>query len=175
MVYEKVCGHLRRCLSFAQWCTSAFPDTSIRLCQFHVIQALTRWQCEQGYSQSAPSGISLDLKYKIAYAFRHMQRCRDIKSWPGYRDRFLAEAKQYVMDEPEAEFEAQTKAQTEAQTEVQTETKPETKTSRPSNRRRARGPPVEDAAELSRAAKERRWEFIEAYFRKNWFVDDWIR
>ncbi|RPD63945.1 hypothetical protein L227DRAFT_496300 [Lentinus tigrinus ALCF2SS1-6] len=67
---------------------AVFPSAYIRLCQFHIIQALTRLDCDNG-DRGAPMRISLDIKYQIVYHFRTMQRCRTWKEWPEARNVFL--------------------------------------------------------------------------------------
>ncbi|KAJ6497245.1 hypothetical protein DFH09DRAFT_945637 [Mycena vulgaris] len=56
-------------------------DVYIRLCQFHVIQAILRWDSDHGL-QGIGFSLSDDLKFGICELFRSLQRCRTWETWP---------------------------------------------------------------------------------------------
>ncbi|KAJ7645288.1 hypothetical protein B0H17DRAFT_840513, partial [Mycena rosella] len=57
-----------------------FGRVYIRLCQFHVIQAILRWDWEIG-KRGLGFPLSLDIKFEILYHFRELQRCRSLDNW----------------------------------------------------------------------------------------------
>ncbi|KAJ7243227.1 hypothetical protein C8J57DRAFT_1525687 [Mycena rebaudengoi] len=67
-----------------------FPGIIIRICQFHVMQAILRWDRDN----SAPgtrhprSALSLARKHQLLYAVHEVQRCRAAEQWPHYLVRF---------------------------------------------------------------------------------------
>ncbi|KAJ6503095.1 hypothetical protein DFH09DRAFT_942314, partial [Mycena vulgaris] len=52
----------------------------IRLCQFHVIQAILRWERDQDASGARPK-LTRKAKSKLLYAVRELQRCRSAEDW----------------------------------------------------------------------------------------------
>ncbi|THU83024.1 hypothetical protein K435DRAFT_690313, partial [Dendrothele bispora CBS 962.96] len=57
-----------------------WPKMTICLCQFHVIQAILRWQTDSGTSEVKPK-LSRPAKYLILWAFRQLQRARNEEAW----------------------------------------------------------------------------------------------
>ncbi|KAJ7128853.1 hypothetical protein C8R46DRAFT_1331939 [Mycena filopes] len=79
------CTHLSPLTSF-----TVFPGIIVRICQFHVMQAILRWERDHG-----PGGnhlprpaLSLVRKHQLLFAVRELQRCRLIDRWPAYTARF---------------------------------------------------------------------------------------
>ncbi|KAJ6520719.1 hypothetical protein DFH09DRAFT_1426916 [Mycena vulgaris] len=80
-------------------------DVYIRLCQFHVIQAILRWDSDHGL-QGIGFSLSDDLKFGICELFRSLQRCRTWETWPEAKHIFylglnvlLADAEENDTDE----------------------------------------------------------------------------
>ena len=71
------------------------PDTIVRICQFHVIQAIWVWDTDSG-ERGANIYISAALKYEILIYFRILQRCRSMDEWPATRDKFYAEVRKAI-------------------------------------------------------------------------------
>ncbi|KAK0520880.1 hypothetical protein OC842_006964, partial [Tilletia horrida] len=66
-----------------------WPTVQIRLCQFHAIQAICRWDTDKTKrSDTANPNVSRVEKILISAAFREAQRCRDPNTWPNFRDDF---------------------------------------------------------------------------------------
>ncbi|KZP15732.1 hypothetical protein FIBSPDRAFT_958571 [Athelia psychrophila] len=57
-----------------------FPGIPIRICQFHVVQAILRWEKDEPSGQGRPK-LSLVQKHHLLYAVRDLQRCRDSHDW----------------------------------------------------------------------------------------------
>ncbi|KAF9472489.1 hypothetical protein BDN70DRAFT_770254, partial [Pholiota conissans] len=70
---------------------NVFPTSLIRLCQFHVMQAILRWDKEVGNSfepQVRPR-LSLERKHLLLRAVRHLQRCRFEDKWDKAAEEFV--------------------------------------------------------------------------------------
>ncbi|KAF7334731.1 hypothetical protein MSAN_02371400 [Mycena sanguinolenta] len=67
-----------------------FPGVPIRICQFHVMQAILRWERDGGPPGEQQARPSLDLrrKHQLLWAVREIQRCRDPDQWQEYLDQF---------------------------------------------------------------------------------------
>ncbi|KAJ7078643.1 hypothetical protein C8R44DRAFT_754809 [Mycena epipterygia] len=69
-----------------------FPGLLIRICQFHVIQAIFRWDRDNGdrmEPQQRPS-LSVARRHLLIHAVREIQRCRNPARWNEYVNRFRA-------------------------------------------------------------------------------------
>lgn len=64
------------------------PHVPIRLCQFHVIQALIRWQTQTGKRIEAPQ-LPASTTMDIIVAFTRLQRCSDEDEWPEMEKTFF--------------------------------------------------------------------------------------
>jgi len=67
---------------------SVWPDMAVRLCQFHVIQAILRFSTDSSGDADRPPSISRKERKKILAAFRLLQRCRDPTKWEQSVQRF---------------------------------------------------------------------------------------
>jgi hypothetical protein len=62
-------------------------DINIRLCQFHIIQALIRWgkskakKAKKGGKAHPHHGLNEDALQDLLALFRQAQRCRDSRTW----------------------------------------------------------------------------------------------
>ncbi|KAJ7020797.1 hypothetical protein C8F04DRAFT_1316589 [Mycena alexandri] len=67
-----------------------FPGIIIRICQFHVMQAILRWERDNAVVGEAQARPTLDLrrKHQLLWAVREIQRCRQPEQWQQYLDQF---------------------------------------------------------------------------------------
>ncbi|THU99231.1 hypothetical protein K435DRAFT_795118 [Dendrothele bispora CBS 962.96] len=75
---------------------SVWPNMIIRLCQFHVIQAILRWQTENGAPEPGWPRLKRTAKYLLLWSFRRLQRARDEKSWENELQIFIERLKHIV-------------------------------------------------------------------------------
>ncbi|KAF8210510.1 hypothetical protein K438DRAFT_1904002 [Mycena galopus ATCC 62051] len=75
---------------FSSQVSPVFPGVAIRICQFHVMQAILRWERDSGTPGEQQSRPALDLrrKHQLLWAVREIQRCRDPAQWQTYLDQF---------------------------------------------------------------------------------------
>ncbi|KAI0705560.1 hypothetical protein C8Q76DRAFT_819788 [Earliella scabrosa] len=73
-----------------------YPGRRVRLCQFHVVQAITRFDCDNG-DRGAPMRIGVEIKAKIIYHFRILQRCRNELDWEASLHTFLSQVERAIM------------------------------------------------------------------------------
>ncbi|KZV90368.1 hypothetical protein EXIGLDRAFT_837845 [Exidia glandulosa HHB12029] len=73
---------------------AVWPDAVIRLCQFHVIQAILRWHtdAEGNLDDLNPKRprLTYDQKRQVLDAFRSLQRCRSVSQWSAYVKTFTS-------------------------------------------------------------------------------------
>ncbi|EJD36355.1 hypothetical protein AURDEDRAFT_174552 [Auricularia subglabra TFB-10046 SS5] len=71
-----------------------WPDAIIRICQFHVIQAILRWHTDSGGNLEEGDNrrprLSHHEKRQMLVAFRSLQRCRSADAWDQATQLFLA-------------------------------------------------------------------------------------
>ncbi|THU78330.1 hypothetical protein K435DRAFT_610768, partial [Dendrothele bispora CBS 962.96] len=72
---------------------SVWPNMVIRLCQFHVIQAILWWQTENGAPEPGRRHLKHTAKYLLLWSFRRLQRARDKKSWENELQIFIEHLK----------------------------------------------------------------------------------
>ncbi|KAF8582894.1 hypothetical protein K439DRAFT_1617928 [Ramaria rubella] len=75
-----------------------FPDAYIRLCQFHVVQAILHWDTDDGTAVKKPR-LPFYIKDKLIVLFCVLQRCRTMDEWPATKSRFLEDACGVVMSQ----------------------------------------------------------------------------
>ncbi len=68
----------------------------IRLCQFHVVQAITRLERDSG-DRGSPMRLGLELKAEIIYHFRRLQRCRTYEAWPETEKTFFRNVQRAII------------------------------------------------------------------------------
>ncbi|KAE8244526.1 hypothetical protein A4X13_0g6526 [Tilletia indica] len=82
-----------KCLAELSAIQEVWPKVRVRLCQFHALQAICRWQTDSGLSgarEKTMPAIPKVEKLLICKAFREAQRCRTADEWPEYQKRFEA-------------------------------------------------------------------------------------
>ncbi|KIJ43097.1 hypothetical protein M422DRAFT_253594 [Sphaerobolus stellatus SS14] len=121
------------------------PTAIIIICQFHIIQAILRWQGDSGRLPDAPR-VPISFKIKLFKAFRRLQRCRSRGEWPKFQEIFFQQLQ--VLCHEESEEGGNT-------AEVIT-----------GKRRHWQGFTAKDRRKLS--------EFLNQYFTTNWFDDFWL-
>ena len=147
-----------------------FPGAVVRLCQFHVVQAILRWDCDDG-GVTKPPRISSEVKYDILRSFRVMQRCRTWEDWPGAMSQFLQDTHTVIFSQGDiapAEEPGFDSYGSSLEDEVMEGDILHQASQAPKNNRRRRG-------YRSNNEMTSQWEFIEHYFRSNWFTEQWIR
>jgi hypothetical protein len=103
MQSDKACSNLSWYILLLTSRASVWPNVPIRLCQFHVIQAIIRWDRDvyinaDSREYSNPR-LSTSLKRRVLWAFRELQRCRQEEDWEVYRQTFEARLKRYLENE----------------------------------------------------------------------------
>ncbi|CAD7060451.1 unnamed protein product [Tilletia caries] len=80
-----------KCLAELNAIKEVWPEVQVRICQFHAIQAVCRWQTDSGISgaraKKIPAINKID-KLVICSAFREAQRCRTAEEWPEHQKKF---------------------------------------------------------------------------------------
>ncbi len=74
----------------------AYPLALIRLCQFHVVQAITRLERDSG-DRGSPMRLGVELKAEIIYHFRRLQRCRTMEDWPETEKAFFRNVQRAIV------------------------------------------------------------------------------
>ncbi|KAJ6488269.1 hypothetical protein C8R47DRAFT_1216070 [Mycena vitilis] len=67
-----------------------FPRVIVRICQFHVMQAILRWERDgsaPGEQQARPT-LDIRRKHQLLWAVRAVQRCRDPAQWQAHINQF---------------------------------------------------------------------------------------
>ncbi|KAE8221223.1 hypothetical protein CF326_g8600 [Tilletia indica] len=77
-----------------------WPDAQVRVCQFHIMQAICRWDTETKSGTYKPPAIARTLKPAICTAFREAQRCRRTSEWPTALKEFEERIKKILCKEP---------------------------------------------------------------------------
>ena len=145
-----------------------FPDSYVRLCQFHVVQAILRWDRSDGSTAKGPK-ISTHIKYKLLILFRRLQRCRSWTEWPAAKAVFLHHACELIHSQRETESSDEEKALTSGdEGAAAIESDGEQAQKQGMKMHRIRG------AHISRDSVEIQWQFVEMYFCESWFTDEWI-
>jgi hypothetical protein len=70
-----------KCRAEANALAEALPNVPIRLCQFHIVQAIIRWTADSGESASSAAArpaVTRQVQYHIVDAFRTLQRTRTL-------------------------------------------------------------------------------------------------
>ncbi|THU89074.1 hypothetical protein K435DRAFT_915517, partial [Dendrothele bispora CBS 962.96] len=75
-----------------------WPQMHIRLCQFHVVQAILRWETDQGLTQPGRPKLDRTAKYLLLWAFRQLQRAHDRESWDQELGVFLTRMEHIIQD-----------------------------------------------------------------------------
>ncbi|KAJ7812162.1 hypothetical protein B0H14DRAFT_3753431 [Mycena olivaceomarginata] len=141
-------------------------DVYIRLCQFHVIQAILNWHKDKENDHGIGFTLSHELKFEICVLFRTLQRCHTWDAWPNAKSTFYEGLELLLSDvaEPDSDDDsADSDTVHSAQTQAQTENKPRTKK-----------PPPQPRTKHAKQTGLTCYETVRAYFEKNWFVHRWI-
>jgi len=73
-----------KCRAAMNALSQKFPGIPIRICQFHVMQAILRWDRDEGNINQPKPTLNLQRKHMLLYAVRELQRCRTEARWPMY-------------------------------------------------------------------------------------------
>ncbi|KAJ7474222.1 hypothetical protein FB451DRAFT_1558412 [Mycena latifolia] len=168
-------------------------DVYIRLCQFHVIQAILRWDSEKGL-QGIGFSLSDDLKFEICELFRVLQRCRTWEAWPETKQIFydglnalLTDAEEDdAHDDMDSNSDADHEKPASSDADDAKDKKPapssdttsgadaaDAKQNKPASRRKKRTVPTAKTKK-AKASGLTCLQAVTAYFDENWFIDRWI-
>ncbi|KAF8584271.1 hypothetical protein K439DRAFT_1616877 [Ramaria rubella] len=153
-----------------------FPDAYMRLCQFHVVQAILRWDTDNGTAVKKPR-LPFYIKYKLIVLFRVLQRCRTMDDWPATKARFLQDACGVVMSQRSSEADSDSgKSGGEGDEEFDEHGNPgvisgsnehQGKLAQSVSGKQVQGPKTKEL--LARECQQ-----VYDYFCTNWFTDTWI-
>jgi hypothetical protein len=142
-------------------------DVYLRLCQFHVIQAILNLHKDKENDHGIGFTLSHELKFEICVLFRTLQRCHTWDAWPDAKSTFYEGLELLLSDvaEPDSDDDsADSDTVHSAQTQAQKENKP-----------RAKKPPPQPRTKHTKQTGLTCYKTVWAYFEKNWFVNRWIR
>ncbi|KAJ7724877.1 hypothetical protein B0H16DRAFT_1736451 [Mycena metata] len=133
-------------------------DVYIRLCQFHVIQAILNWDSE-GRRAGIGYTLSHEVKFEICVLFRSLQRCRTWEIWPASKQKFYEGLEALLgngdgVTVPEEESGDGDLAEEDASG--------------------SKKPPPQPKTKAAKASGLTCFETVKAYFDKNWFIERWI-
>ncbi|KAK0548968.1 hypothetical protein OC844_006942 [Tilletia horrida] len=77
-----------KCKASLKALRTVWPEAQVRICQFHIVQAILRWDTDNRSKNDRPPGISISDKQRLCRAFRRAQRCRLKKEWPSFLTAF---------------------------------------------------------------------------------------
>ncbi len=133
----------------------------------------------------------MEVKWKITYHFRKLQRCRSWEDWSDSEGRFLREVHDVIMSQEASDVPATTiKAATEQSgaNAAQGKVMHQTQSAHERGRRGttlARGRGGRRQASKAKGQKTpsqigtdqlvAQWEYLRDYFKVNWFTEEWIR
>ncbi|KAJ7674056.1 hypothetical protein DFH06DRAFT_1467400 [Mycena polygramma] len=136
----------------------------IRLCQFHVIFAILRFDFDDG-SQGLGFAVPLTMKLEILVLFRILQRCRSWDNWEEAKRTFHAGLEELARGADRESLEEELAAEQRALTQPDSEP---VKT-----QCRSKKVPKAKTKKAQEGGKSF-LEVVKSYFDKNWFVMPWI-
>lgn len=150
-----------------------FPSVFIRLCQFHVVQAISRWDADDGKRESVPK-IGVKLKVDILVLFRSLQRCRSWGDWPKYKSQFEDALYALIMgpdgDDTDRDDEEDGKHEDDEEDGADTDSDlPPAVKHEPATKAKDKIP-----LRANDDLRLRQYNTILQYFNKNWFTERWI-
>ncbi len=131
----------------------------------------------------------MDVKWKIMYHFRILQRCRTWDNWPEAECTFLQQVQTTVMSQTQEDDTEAPTGNTESNATQGKATSTRTQSSRGRGRHagtlsrgrggRRKASKVATENTLSHTDAQVRvqaqWEYLRDYFKVNWFTQEWIR
>ncbi|KAJ6488108.1 hypothetical protein C8R47DRAFT_1276561 [Mycena vitilis] len=149
-----------------------FKDAYIRLCQFHVIQAILNFDADSG-RRGIGFTLSYEVKFDICVLFRRLQRCRTWEAWPETEGKFYADLQALLTVADVAEESSDDGSDEDEAAESKENAAAETKKDkvRPPKKPKPAPKPKTKAAKTSGFSC---FETVKAYFAKNWFTSRWI-
>ncbi|KAJ7825504.1 hypothetical protein B0H14DRAFT_3726674 [Mycena olivaceomarginata] len=136
-------------------------DAYIRLCQFHIIQAILNWDCDNG-KRGIGFTLSHDLKFEICVLFQTLQRCRTWDAWPETKATFYKGLEALLSGLVE-----------ESSDDGSSDGHPQTD-NMPENFSKKKKPLPKPRTKEAKVSGLTCYEAVRAYFDKNWFTDVWI-
>ncbi|TFK84165.1 hypothetical protein K466DRAFT_497090 [Polyporus arcularius HHB13444] len=101
--YEPSHFMIDKCLAELHAISIAYPLALIRLCQFHVVQAITRVERDSG-DRGSPMRLGVELKAEIIYHFRRLQRCRTHEAWADAEKTFFRNVQRAIRYQEQYDF-----------------------------------------------------------------------
>lgn len=142
--------------------TSVFPMAYIQLCQFHIIQAILRWDGNDQPKSRCPR-ISQEIKYEILILFHALQCCRTWEAWPVARDTFLAQVERLIM----VPNDGMTGPASGVDSDADTESSTSEASKKPGRRKRGKLTSTEEV-------RTQQCAWVCEYFNCNRFTKEWI-
>ncbi|KAJ7310843.1 hypothetical protein DFH08DRAFT_898478 [Mycena albidolilacea] len=139
----------------------------IRLCQFHVVFAILRFDFDDG-AHGLGFSVPVAIKAQILVLFRILQRCRSRDRWGDAKHAFYAGLQALLGD-----VDTETMAQAAAAEQAVDEEAGSTSQSKQGSRRKRRGT-ARPRTKAAKAAGRSFFEVVKEYFDKNWFIEPWI-
>ncbi|KAJ7308723.1 hypothetical protein DFH08DRAFT_488600 [Mycena albidolilacea] len=139
----------------------------IRLCQFHVVFAILRFDFDDG-AHGLGFSVPVAIKAQILVLFRILQRCRSRDRWDDAKRTFYAGLQALLGD-----VDTETMAQAAAAEQAVGEEAGSTSQSKQGNGRKRRGT-ARPRTKAAKAAGRSFFEVVKEYFDKNWFIEPWI-
>ncbi|KAK7015716.1 hypothetical protein R3P38DRAFT_2637208 [Favolaschia claudopus] len=149
----------------------------IRLCQFHVIFAILRFDFDNG-DQGLGFTIPVTMKAQILILFRALQRCRSMDQWEDAKRTFhaglvdlLGETDQDTLTKAAA---AERIATLHLEEEEEESSSSEDESPQPKAKARSKRVPQPNTKKAKNAGKPV-LQVVQEYFDQNWFVEPWIK
>ena len=136
----------------------------IRLCQFHVIQAIMCFDSDSG-GRGLGFAIPKNTKFNILVLFRVLQRCRSWEDWEETKRVFHAGLTELLGDADPDSLAKEVADEQETEMGTQSKRTPVPKTK----------PPPKPKTKKAKAEGKTCLEVVQAYFNDNWFINPWIR
>ena len=149
-----------------------FPSAVVRLCQFHVVQAILRWDCDDGRVTAKAPRISSEVKYRILRSFRGMQRCRTWEDWPAAMALFLQQTHTIIFSQGDISLEEELCYSSNPEGDATGDDMRHLPSQAPKVQVKK---PQRPRGYRSYAEMTTEWEFVQHYFSSNWFTRQWIR
>ncbi|KAJ7603863.1 hypothetical protein DFH06DRAFT_1151589 [Mycena polygramma] len=146
--------HYPSLLAIRAFCWKYNLTIRIRLCQFHVVQAILNWQWGDGRKGLAVV-ISKPIKFRILWLFRMLQRARTREEFDALVPKFQERVRALIMEEEDDEDDDEDMEESGSQAPK-------------GGKSRRRGKTKSRDVRLAMA------DAVAEYFEGTWFVEDWI-
>ncbi|KAJ6526685.1 hypothetical protein B0H19DRAFT_1275539 [Mycena capillaripes] len=152
-----------------------YDKVFLRLCQFHVVQAILRFDANNG-SRGLGFAIPFSVKFKILVLFRTLQRCRSWDHWDQAKIDFHTGLVELLGDADQASLAAVAEAverSADSAEDVAQIASDVDAASLAVGTAKSRRPPQPRSKKAKESGKTC-LETMQDYFNKNWFILPWI-